>query len=468
MLIYRKDTLKCYKLVLFVLILLSVFCACSRRDTYEELLESQKEAESLDAIPETNGNITGESAPDYATPVMLKTGSTPFYEGKTLDDLTTVFKNTGKISFSPNMLPTGRIYDGNDTPIPYFYNKLTGNFSKWCSDPLCDGAGCIWETGTLYLQYVSDEYIYFMADTGMDEYGLYRCDFQRNNMEKIKDIAIYSADGRAYRDEVKVVYEKDDVLYICWTHYVNTNSVHTLYTYDVNTHEEKTISGNLDLEFVTIVQDQIFYSTRKEPYTLYKTNLSFENQELFWKDVVIEQYNDHYLIVREASAGGSSSRRYSYNLKTGEQCAMNDILGDIYLSGEYVYYMRDLIEDEMENDPLTDYYTYTWQREARPGSSVIRVEDAKVKSAGKIYRIHVGADYASEECVFQLTYKGIPVRIKEIEMDGDVIYITFHNYEMCKNYYNQEFANDEEKTVCHGLVDLQNGTVTLLELPQEE
>ena len=460
------------KKVLLIALATILFCvnfaSCSRRGQYEDILESQKEAESLDAIPETNGNIMGDNAPDYETPVMLKTGNTPFYEGKTLDDLTTVFKNTGKISFSPNMLPTGRIYDGNDTPIPYFYNKLTGNFSRWCSDPLCDGAGCIWETGTLYLQYVSDEYIYFMAETGLDEYGLYRCDFQRNNMEKIKDIAIYSADGHTYRDEVTVVYEKDDVLFIRWTHYVNTNSVHTLYTLDVNTKEEKTISGNLDLEFVTIVQDQIFYSTRKGPYTLYKTNLSFENPELFWEDGVIEQYNDHYLILREATEGSSSVRRYSYNLKTGEQYIMDDILGDIYLSGEYLYYMRDLTEEEIENDPLKDYYTYTWNREVRPGSSVIRVEDAKVKSAGKIYRIHVGADHAAEECVFQLTYKGIPVRIKEIEMDGEVIYITFHNYETCKNFYNQEFDGDESQTAIHGFVDFQNGTVTILELPKEE
>ncbi|MBQ4112587.1 MAG: hypothetical protein IJD38_07310, partial [Clostridia bacterium] len=54
-------------LVLTAMLLLSSIASCSscsRRGQYEDQLESQKEAESLDAIPETNGNITGDNAPD--------------------------------------------------------------------------------------------------------------------------------------------------------------------------------------------------------------------------------------------------------------------------------------------------------------------------------------------------------------------------------------------------------------------
>ena len=76
--------------------LVTSLASCSRRGQYEDQLESQKEAESLDAIPETNGNITGDNASDYETPVMLKTGSTPFYEGKTAEDLIAVYKSTGQ------------------------------------------------------------------------------------------------------------------------------------------------------------------------------------------------------------------------------------------------------------------------------------------------------------------------------------------------------------------------------------
>lgn len=452
--------------LLIACMLFPILSSCSRRGTYEEILESKKEAESLAAIPETNGNITGDNAPDYETPVMLKIGNTPFYEGKTLEDLISIYKNSGKDEYDLNVIPTGRVYNGNYTRTPYFYNKLTGNFSKWCSDPLCDGKNCIWEMASNDILYVSDKYIYYLADVGIDEYGIYRCDFQRNNIEKIRDVAIYRADGYTYCDEVEVVYEKDDVLYIRWNRYVNKETVCTLYTLDMNTKEEKTISGDLDLEFVTIVNDQIFYSTREVPYTLYKTNLSFENPELFWENVTISEYNDQYLILQEHDKNGYITvRKHSYNLKTGERYALNDVYSDFHLSGEYVYYKRNLTDEEIENDPLKDYYTYTWYLGSGP---VVRVENARVKGAGKIYRMYVGADHAEEECVFQLTYKGIPVRINDIEMDGEVIYINFNTYETCKNFYNQEFEGDETKTVYHGLVDLQNGSVTLLELPKEE
>ena len=53
-------------------------------------------------------------------------------------------------------------------------------------------------------------------------------------------------------------------------------------------------------------------------------------------------------------------------------------------------------------------------------------------------------------------------------MDGDVIYFSFNTHETCKNFYNQDFEGDERQTAIHALVDLQNGTVTFLELPKEE
>ena len=458
-------------ITLSAFLLITSLASCSRRGQYEDILESQKEAESLDAIPETNGNITGDNAPDYATPVMLKTGSTPFYEGKTAEDLSAIYKSTGQKLNYPSMIPTGRVYDGNHTPIPYFYNKLTGNFSSWCGDPLCEhGEECIWKFG-VDIQYVSDAYIYFYANTGLDEYGIYRCDFQRNNIEKVKDIACYRADGSAYFDEVSVLYEKDDVLFFHQFHYVNTKSVGSIYTLDMNTKEEICISGDVDIQFAEIANGQIFYSTSDNWYTLYKTDLNFSDPELFWENVCVEQYNDQYMILNEQKAGEASSvHRYSYNFQTGERYTLNDIYGNVSLSGEYIYYIRDLTEEEMENDPLKDYYTYSWHREMRPGSTVVRLEDADTQTAGKIYRTYIGANNASEECVFQLTYKGIPVRINKsgMEMDGEVIYFSFNTHENCKNFYNQEFDGDERQTAIHGLVDLQNGTVTILELPKEE
>ena len=141
---------------------------------------------------------------------------------------------------------------------------------------------------------------------------------------------------------------------------------------------------------------------------------------------------------------------------------------DFALSGNYVYYTKNLTDEEIAESPLKDYYTYTWEEvRPRPGAKPI-IKETDTQGAGRIYRVYIGAEKVTEECVFQLTYKDIPVRIKDFEIDGEAIYISFHNYEGFKNFYNQEFSGNEYATVCYAVADLQNGSVTLIEIPNEE
>ena len=93
--------------------------------------------------------------------------------------------------------------------------------------------------------------------------------------------------------------------------------------------------------------------------------------------------------------------------------------------------------------------------------------DAGTKGAGKVYRLRLDQDNAPEETVFQMTYKGVPIRIESFEMDGEVMYFTFHNYEGFKNFYNQDFDGNESETCYYGMADFQNGTVTILVFPEE-
>ena len=142
--------------------------------------------------------------------------------------------------------------------------------------------------------------------------------------------------------------------------------------------------------------------------------------------------------------------------------------GNYVLSGNYLYYTKNLTDAEIATDPLKDYYTYTWEEASpRPNGKPIKKE-TDTQGAGRIYRIYIGAEKETEECVFQLTYKDIPVRIKNFEIDGEVIYLSFHNYEGFKNFYNQNFIGNEYETGCQAIVDLQNGSMTLIEIPNEE
>ncbi len=457
-------------LVLTAMLLLSSFASCSRRGQYEDILESQKEAESLDAIPETNGNITGESAPDYETPIMLKTGDAPYWEGKTMEELQAIYRSTAtKRNSGQTVMPTGKLYSMNNGEM-FFYNKLTGNISNWCSDPLCNLAEndqCIW-WDFKEIVYVSDAYIYFQTADFYNDYKMYRCDLQRNNVEEVFDILEYidhesSPDGLAGTtdvsvDDADVIYEKDGVLYYLQAHLVDTKSVSSVYAMDLKSKEITALSGDQDIHFIKIAADQVFYTLSSAPYTWYQTDPAFTASKKIFDDTVIHHVNDQYLILGRMVGGQVTDALFSYDLKTGETYELNDQRGNTYLSGVYLYYTRNLTEEEMENDPLKDYYTYKASGK----------NPSTTQGAGKIYRVYVGEDKAPEECVFQLTYKGIPVRLKDIEMDGETIYISFNNHEGFKNFYNQDFRGSDRDTCVYGIVDLQSGSVSFLEIPKEE
>ena len=437
-------------------LLLSTFTACSRRNHYEDVLESKQESESLAAIPETNGNITGENAPEYETPIILKTGNTPYYEGKTVEDMQAVYRNTSHGEFSNYVTPIGRLYQ-LDVDRSYFYNKFTGNFSAWCSDPLCDGEDeCIW-FNMMQINYIGDDHIYFTAQNKQ----LYRCDLQRNNVE-----ALAGMNGI----DNQVLLEMDDHVYICQQEYVpGASSIYSLVELDMKTGNTVVLSGDKSIYFIKIIKNRVFYTLDSAPYDWYETDLTFSRSKLVCKNKTINQYSDQYIVFM---APDFSVERQVYNLDTNEMFPINDIYGTILLSDDYLYYTRNLTEGEIEADPLKDYYTYTWTvtipRPGPVGDLPIDTVDAKTKGAGKIYRVRVDQANAPEECVLQLTYKDIPVRIEDIEMDGEVIYVTFHNFENFKNFYNQGFDGREKDTRCYGMVDLQNGSVTILDLPKEE
>ena len=82
--------------------------------------------------------------------------------------------------------------------------------------------------------------------------------------------------------------------------------------------------------------------------------------------------------------------------------------------------------------------------------------------------LRLGEMLALTAADFDFVKNTVRINKSYTEMDGEVIYFSFNTHENCKNYYNQEFEGDERQTAIHALVDLQNGTVTFLELPKEE
>lgn len=461
--------------------LLSVLTSCSRRGKYEDVLESQKEAESGAMTPKPGAdgvaNIISSHAGDYALTVIKKTSDKGYFEGNTETQLVEKFSENA-FQFSVNRyLPTGRVI-GAGNGQNYFYNKLTGNISDWCPDPLCDhGEDCIWNRGwTLEpMLFVGEKHIYFISEYNDFIPRLYRCDLQRNNVEMILDNAL---------DIYNIWYEKDNVLY--YEQYVyaeeGKSGVNTLMALNMDTGKTTTVSdARRDMFIQAIIRDTVYFSFESEPHTVYMTDLSFSVREKLWEGVGFDSYNDKYILMRGMKDATGKYAFAIYHIDSGEKYDLGTLHGTPVLSGDYIYYIEELNDEDIDRDPHKDYYTWTWDNEDEyiplpDGGAVIQEGEkglhARTRTAGRIFRMKT--DGTERECVLQLTYQGIPVRIDSWSVDGECIWFTYNHYDEFKNFYNQDYGDGKQVTsyeaepVHLAMADLQSGILRIIEIPDEE
>ena len=102
------------KLLLIALaaaILTASLTSCSRREKYEDQLESIKDTQPdipLEEQTATNGFI-GSPSEDYALPIIKKTGETPYFSGKTENELKTMWQKN-EVRPEVSILPTGKVF----------------------------------------------------------------------------------------------------------------------------------------------------------------------------------------------------------------------------------------------------------------------------------------------------------------------------------------------------------------------
>ena len=459
---------KIFLIALTAVVLTAALASCSRRGQYENQLESMKDTEKEEQTA-VNG-VIGDDADGYSvTAIPSPTSEKGFFEGKTPEELAAIFDRNGRGSMSQSLaknqaIPTGKRHRDK------FYNCLTGNISEWCSDILCDGDHCIWSSGdTTDFLYVSDKHIYFISSYG-DSYPpvpkLYRCDFQRNNIELLYEIPTYGEEGYSTYELNEILYVKDDVVYFTgYTYGKNGEGIYTLKTLDIKTGEVQLLSGKSeDINVFAIVGDMIYYSKSAGGHAdIYRSDLTLSNPQLFFTDAAIEDYSDNYMVIEQKLFDDNEVFieyiMFTYHIATGECHELPR--GSYRLVGDYLY-SQEMVSDEEKNGPLGDYYT--WQE-----------TDGYPSFQCAIYRRKV--DGSGAERVLQLTYQGIPVKITDYEIVGDVVYFSFLNHTEFKNYYNQDFnwreyskeMGIDSTTFGHyAVADLQNGTVTFLDFWGEE
>ena len=436
--------------------------SCSRRGEYEEQLEEQTTVVYEHPLSE-----------EYATPTIHKSGNTAYYADKSVDDLESLYLNSShSIYGNPMMFPIGAVYQNSlgasGESQMYFYNKMTGNISAWCADPLCthELAECVWSDAEIL--YIGTEEIIFQSRFDGNT-KLYICDLQRNNVQEIYDIAEYYVKDKygdgylVYFDMIVVDYVYEDHVYVEYKAYSEDNAgVTGIYTIDLKSMEfEMRFEIPKTVSLLAWIEDSIYYMDSSQSGKIFRADLNLENEEFVTNGDGIAAYTERYLVINQQKKGD----RYPavscvYDLQTKKTYDLPDNLGNTCtISEDYIYYERNLTESEMENDPMKDYYTWKWEYKKKP-------MNAQTQGAGKIYRVKIGEN--KEECVLQLTYKDVPVRIDSITADGEVVYFSYHHYEQFKNYLNQDFADSSNEPLHYAVADLQNGTVKVLDFSNAE
>ena len=159
-----------------------------------------------------------------------------------------------------------------------------------------------------------------------------------------------------------------------------------------------------------------------------------------------------------------------YSLDTGKSIPLGEQVRNVVISGEYIYYTKQLTDEEIENDPNKEYFL--WEDPDDPRTITSQTTNAR------IFRRQIGSD--EEELVFQMFYQGVPVYISNYYADGEGLWMEIKNHEQYRNYFNQDFGgrspqgrveNEKEQPKLKSyliMVDLHNGTIRFIELEDME
>ena len=453
-----QNTLKLFGIALTICFLILSCVSCSRRTQYEDILESQKEAESLADAPQVGGsgeaNIIGTiiNPADWNVTIQ-KQGDTPYFAGKTTEELYELYKLNGDQS-TCSILPTGRTISANNGST-WFYNKLTGNILPWCPDQLCDGSDCMFFGGWIdsfeMVSFVGKEHLYFKNQYKDFVWKLYRCDFQRNNVELLYTIPTY--DGAS--NYIEIVCEEGNMLYFLEDDYgsVGGAALNSLKRLNMDTKKVEVISGDLNFSWCYYIGGELYYQPMNS-VTIYKNSLAFDREQEFMEDYKIVNYNDKYIIYSPNVYYGTWDDLMIVNLETGETQALPY---DSYeLAGDYLYYVEGLTAEEKENSPHKEYYEWRNDTDVRPANN------------GSVWRMKIGSNQAEQ--VFTASYKDKPVVTNIRGVDGECLWLTIKNYEQWQNYYNQDFVSSSSALKEKGMmsdylvvVDLHDGTMRFIE-----
>ncbi len=428
--------------------------------------------------------------------------------GKTSEELIALF-DAGTIdsrSALENVFPVagGCIINLSDSYFEKdyrFYDLSSGEISKICPDTDCDPAICPLARAEDLL-YADGSYLYFTApDPTMynNHYAyIYRCDLARKNIEELmrtdvvmdydedeietneagEVINIGSSSGYSYGFE-RILLTEGDLLYMTKLHYaegeIPAEEHRAFGVFDCRTKTFTPFEASKGLLVCAVIDKDTVWCYNDDAYDegtfhYFKTDIHFSEVEPVPElDALLEgpythvtNFTSDYLLIETYDM---SDHRYTehllYNPNTGkiiDYAAHLSNFRDVIFAGNYVYYTKDLTDEQIAASPLQEYfeYTFTGQYNGRPQKfGCLNME------AGRIFRMNL--DTMEEELVLTFSFNGVPVWIRNIRMNGGLCYITYSTYRDFRNLYNKRHVADTEPSQERfAVLDLGSGTVRLV------
>ncbi len=450
-------------------------------------------------IPPYTGTIPSDRG--FRLEHIIKEGDVGYYEGKTLEELADMFTPNGGDafhSFCPYTIvtPTGAFVMDNANGNRCYYNKMTGNSSPFCPDPLCDPSECMIAGGSCPdFMYIGADHFYFEQEN-----QIYRCDSNRYHVEWLMKTDIIVSDSEWVTDEdgsgwgwsqyqsgfENIVYARGDTVYMTSLIYQeNDVGVQIFGKFDCVSKTFTPFPASAGLNIAGVSNGDTVWSYKEHPtgkIEFYRSDLEFTNVERVTEleDALMENYEyagydrffDDYVYV--VSFKGKDVRDTLYNYKTGQIIHipaewMKDCRNAEF-SDKYVYYTRKMTEEEIQASPLQDYFRYdevVQYQNFWDGSWATGHATCLNTEGGRVYRRNL--ETGEEELVLELTYNDVPVWVYDLVMDGNACYITYATYENFNNYYNKtHYLRTQPETFSCAVADLSNGTLRFVQYLTDE
>ncbi len=418
-------------------------------------------------LPEDTGTETDTSTGDAEVSRYIQ-GDNP-YAGMTVEELKDLYFDTYRAKVYASKLNTPYYYILQAFDGGIVFNKLTGDITTLCKDPLCDHKNCVFGK-KLHCVLVAEDRLYTVQNYG-DGICLFSFDYQFNDAEKL---LTWNNEEDAPTDDY--IFYWDGKLYYKVHYLVNGDTKSRVRVYDVDSRKDEWMEPDDAMHFdnLQLVYEGYLYYWRTGDHSIWRYDLRTGEDIclLAEEDALKVEEGDRMLLLRAVLPGSKTLclcilgivgtenvwKYYYYDIDTKE---MKRTYGTDNPLGEYTVSLKDHVntdDENFKNDPFYDFYKNDFYKGL---NKVVN------QYGGDLY---YNTDNREEtETLLRASVDGIPVGFYiGYNNDGKCLYVAFRTYRGYTNKYNPDYKEkgraggstiSEEELFLHNgyaIIDIEN------------